>query len=84
VFTAPTTDVARGVGDGWEDTTMSEAERGQVTRSAAEVYDEFFVPALFQQWVGPVVEAAGVGAGQRVLDVACGTGVVARAAADRV
>jgi hypothetical protein len=29
---------------------MGESERGQVTRSAAEVYEEFFVPALFQEW----------------------------------
>ncbi|GAB4482085.1 MAG: methyltransferase domain-containing protein [Burkholderiaceae bacterium] len=42
------------------------------------------MPALFAQW-GPVVcAAAGVGAGQRVLDVACGTGVLAGAARDCV
>jgi ubiquinone/menaquinone biosynthesis C-methylase UbiE len=56
----------------------------RVTRSPAEVYDEFFVPALFQQWGNVVADAAGVGLGQRVLDVACGTGVLACAAAERV
>lgn len=49
----------------------------------AEVYERQFVPALFRQW-GPVVaDAAGIGAGDRVLDVACGTGVLALAAAER-
>ena len=43
-----------------------------------------FVPALFRQW-GPVVAGeARIGQGQRVIDVACGTGVLALAALDRV
>lgn len=50
----------------------------------AEVYDTFFVPALFAQW-GPVVAAAAdVQRGDRVLDVACGTGALTLAAAERV
>jgi SAM-dependent methyltransferase len=53
------------------------------TRSPAEVFEEFFVPALFQQWGAVVADAAGISQGQRVLDVACGTGVLACAAFDR-
>jgi len=64
--------------------SMSDSDRGQVNTSAAEVYEEFFVPALFGEWGSRVVEAAYIQAGQRVLDVACGTGVLARAAARRV
>jgi SAM-dependent methyltransferase len=60
---------------------MDHAQQGQVRRSAADVYEEFFVPALFREPAQYVVRAAGVGRGQSVLDVACGTGVLAREAA---
>jgi len=63
---------------------MDVAQQGQVSRSAADVYEEFFVPALFAPWAAPVADAAGIGQGQDVLDVACGTGVLAREAARRV
>ena len=56
----------------------------QLSVEAAEAYEARFVPALFAEWAPQLVEAAGVGPGQAVLDVACGTGVVARAAADRM
>lgn len=52
--------------------------------NAAAAYEAFFVPALFEEWAHRVAAAARVGPGDRVLDVACGTGVLARAAADRV
>jgi len=58
---------------------MSDA--GQVTSSAAAVYDEFFLPALFAAWAPRVVAAAALQPGQRVVDVACGTGVLAMEAA---
>jgi len=56
---------------------MEMARTGQVSTSAADVYEEFFLPALFQEWPPRMVDAARVGAGQKVLDVACGTGVLA-------
>jgi SAM-dependent methyltransferase len=63
---------------------MSEIDKGQVIASAAEVYEEFFVPALFQDWPVQVIDAARIKPGQSVLDVACGTGILARGAAGRV
>lgn len=59
-------------------------ERGQVAAAAADVYEEFFVPALFGAWPDRVLDACGVAAGHRVLDVACGTGILARSARKRV
>jgi len=63
------------------DMNTSTGGTGQVIASAAEVYEEFFLPALFQEWASRVLEAARIQPGERVLDVACGTGVLARAAA---
>ncbi|MGQ0573854.1 MAG: methyltransferase domain-containing protein [Pseudonocardia sp.] len=60
------------------------SETFQISTEAAEAYEAAFVPAFFDQWVPLLLDAAHVGPGQRVLDVACGTGVVARHAADRV
>ncbi|NDJ76475.1 MAG: methyltransferase domain-containing protein [Chloroflexi bacterium] len=59
-------------------------DRGQVNRTAADIYEEFFLPALFQEWTDRVADAAQVQAGDHVLDVACGTGVLARTVATRI
>ena len=60
------------------------ATHGQLIRSAAEVYEAFFVPALFGQWPGRVLDTAQLTAGDDVLDVGCGTGILACAAARRL
>jgi SAM-dependent methyltransferase len=59
-------------------------ETFQLTRGQAQAYEDLFVPALFGQWAPQLVDCARVRRGQSALDVACGTGVVARAARDVV
>jgi SAM-dependent methyltransferase len=51
--------------------------------AAAEAYEALFVPALFGAWAPKLADAAALVEGDRVLDVACGTGVVAREAVRR-
>jgi SAM-dependent methyltransferase len=63
---------------------MDNSDKGQVNRSAAEIYEEYFIPALFQEWTDRVADAANIQSGDKVLDVACGTGVLARTIADRI
>lgn len=44
----------------------------------AEWYEQEMVPALFAPWAALLMRAADARPGERVLDVACGTGIVAR------
>jgi SAM-dependent methyltransferase len=52
--------------------------------TAPENYERYFVPAIGFPLATDLVEAALLSPGERVLDVACGTGVVARLAAEQV
>lgn len=55
----------------------------QELKSTASNYHDLMVPALFEKRAEQVVNEAKIKPGDKVLDVACGTGVLARAAAER-
>lgn len=56
----------------------------QLEQNASEAYEQFLVPPIFASWADRLVETGDIETGDRVLDVACGTGIVARRAASRV
>ena len=62
---------------------MGDNLTGQVSTAAAEVYDQYYLPAMFAEWSPRVAAAAAIESGDRVLDVACGTGVLAIESAAR-
>lgn len=49
-----------------------------------ELYEKYLVVPLFRPFAVAMTEAAALKSGERVLDVACGTGIVARLAQQRV
>ena len=63
---------------------MGDSETGQVSENAAKIYEEVYLPALFQEWCPLAIQAANVKAGDSVVDVACGTGVLAIAVSEHV
>lgn len=62
---------------------MTEEQGWQLDLKGARNYEQFLVPALMDRWAAHLVEATGVHAGDRVLDLACGTGIVTRHAGRR-
>jgi SAM-dependent methyltransferase len=63
---------------------MTDQQQWHLAGTAPEIYAEHLVPAVFAPWAPVLLDAAAVGIGHTVLDLACGTGVVAAAAAERV
>src|SRR5690349_10845136 len=56
----------------------------QLEGSAAELYQRYLVPAITLKWAKDLVQRAQLRPGEEVLDIACGTGVVACCAAKKL
>ena len=64
--------------------TTEQRERWQVSGSAAELYERYTVTWMFEPLARKLLARVPLRPGSRVLDVACGTGVIARLAAPLV
>jgi ubiquinone/menaquinone biosynthesis C-methylase UbiE len=62
---------------------MSAYEHWQMDASAPELYERYLVPAITSVWADDLLDRIELERGESVLDVACGTGVVARLAEQR-
>jgi ubiquinone/menaquinone biosynthesis C-methylase UbiE len=56
----------------------------QMGGNIPEAYEKYLVPILFTPWAAKLIELSELAPGEQVLDVACGTGIVARLAAKHV
>jgi SAM-dependent methyltransferase len=63
---------------------MNAQHQYSLTGSVAEMYEQNMVPAIFARFTKGLLEFAQLHAGEHVLDVACGTGIVARLAWSQV
>ena len=63
---------------------MSETDEMGLTPEAAQGYEDFFVPAIFDQWPPKILRAATPKPADNLLEVGCGTGVLVRRAVEIV
>ena len=63
---------------------MSQKEHWHFNENPDELYERFLVPAKFGPWAADLVALADPQPGERVLDAACGTGIVTRLVVPKV
>ena len=63
---------------------MGQREQWHFEENPDELYERYLVPAKFGPWAADLVELADPQPGERVLDVACGTGIVTRLVVPKV
>jgi ubiquinone/menaquinone biosynthesis C-methylase UbiE len=63
---------------------MSDNQHWQLDGSAAELYERYLVPTVTSVWAADLIDRARPRPGEAVLDIACGTGAVARLLPARV
>lgn len=63
---------------------MSSVSYRTFTGTGAKNYQRHFVPAIATPVSKDLLEAASLQSGERIVDVACGTGLIARLAAEQV
>ena len=82
--TSASADAIRGQAGAEVGLAMDDQHHWQLDGSAPELYEKYLVPAITTKWADDLVGRAQPSAGETVLDVACGTGVVARSASRRM
>lgn len=64
--------------------SSAQLNQWQVEGDTPEAYERYLVPALFQEAAEKLIQHAAIQPGERVLDLGCGTGIVARVAAEHL
>lgn len=59
---------------------MKNQESYQLALAGAQFYEKHFIPSIFAPWANIMVDQLELQSDDRLLDVACGTGIVARTA----
>jgi SAM-dependent methyltransferase len=78
---------SQGTQEHWRRDAMAMSDGARWNKyggTPADVYERYLVPAIFVPWSDVLLDTAAPRPGERVLDVACGTGIVARRSAERV
>jgi ubiquinone/menaquinone biosynthesis C-methylase UbiE len=65
-------------------TKYSVDSEGRRNNTAAEIYEHHLVPAMFEPFARDLIRLSDIRRSDRILDVACGTGIVSRLAIDHV